>query len=56
MTDDREPEGPRQGAPPMYQFGDTVECEICGASTLTWRNCKLICLNCRSIVKSCADL
>jgi hypothetical protein len=35
---------------------DKPVCEICGALTLTWRNCKLICLNCRSIVKSCADL
>jgi hypothetical protein len=31
-------------------------CEVCGSNRLSWRNCKLICANCRSIVKSCADL
>lgn len=31
-------------------------CEICGSQRLTWRSCKLICSNCRSILKSCADL
>jgi hypothetical protein len=56
MPHDREPlpDIPVTSAP--SQFGDTTECEICGAATLTWRNCKLICLSCRSIVKSCADL
>jgi hypothetical protein len=33
-----------------------AECERCGATALYWRNCKLICANCRSIMKSCADL
>lgn len=33
-----------------------AECERCGAVALEWRNCKLICPHCRSIVKSCADL
>ncbi|HEX5520656.1 MAG TPA: hypothetical protein VFX29_03130, partial [Longimicrobiaceae bacterium] len=31
-------------------------CEICGSERIVWRNCKLICQNCRQIVKSCADL
>ena len=31
-------------------------CEVCGAAELWWRSCKLVCRNCRSIVKSCADL
>jgi hypothetical protein len=31
-------------------------CEVCGAPALIWRSCKLVCTNCRSIVKSCADL
>jgi hypothetical protein len=31
-------------------------CDVCGATTLAWRKCKLVCLSCRSIVKSCADL
>ena len=52
MTGDRDPQ-PIQGA---QLPADQPVCEICGAATLTWRNCKLICLNCRSIVKSCADL
>ena len=32
------------------------ECERCGSTELWWRNCKLICRNCHTIVKSCADL
>ncbi len=35
-------------------MGET--CDYCGAATLTWRKCKLICDNCRQINKSCADL
>jgi hypothetical protein len=31
-------------------------CERCGVAALTERNCKVICLNCGTIVKSCADL
>jgi hypothetical protein len=31
-------------------------CDYCGAATLEWRKCKLICTNCRQINKSCADL
>ena len=31
-------------------------CDVCGSDALWWRNCKLVCANCRSIVKSCADL
>jgi hypothetical protein len=31
-------------------------CDYCGAITLEWRKCKLICTNCRQINKSCADL
>ena len=31
-------------------------CDYCGAESLVWRTCKLICLNCGNIVKSCADL
>jgi hypothetical protein len=31
-------------------------CDYCGALTLTWRKCKLICLSCAQINKSCADL
>jgi hypothetical protein len=31
-------------------------CDVCGSTDLWWRNCKLLCRRCRSIVKSCADL
>lgn len=37
--------------------GAPVEsCDYCGAVTLEWRKCKLICTTCRQINKSCADL
>ena len=31
-------------------------CDICGSARTVWRKCKLICLDCHAIVKSCADL
>ena len=31
-------------------------CDICGSPRTVWRKCKLVCLDCSSIVKSCADL
>ena len=31
-------------------------CDYCGSARLEWRKCKLICLDCRQINKSCADL
>jgi len=31
-------------------------CDYCGAATLQWRKCKLICESCQQINKSCADL
>jgi hypothetical protein len=31
-------------------------CDYCGAESIVWRMCKLICLNCGNIVRSCADL
>jgi len=31
-------------------------CDVCGSTDLWWRNCKLLCRRCHSIVKSCADL
>lgn len=35
-------------------IGET--CDYCGAATLAWRKCKLICATCAQINKSCADL
>ncbi|MBV9774160.1 MAG: hypothetical protein JO040_09440, partial [Gemmatimonadetes bacterium] len=40
---------------PATEAGDGP-CEICGSDRVEWRKCKLVCLNCRQIVKSCADL
>jgi hypothetical protein len=31
-------------------------CDICGAESTEWLKCKLVCRNCRAIVRSCADL
>jgi hypothetical protein len=31
-------------------------CDHCGSTAVKWVKCKLICQNCRQIVKSCADL
>jgi hypothetical protein len=31
-------------------------CDVCGSADLFWRNCKLLCRQCKSIVKSCSDL
>ena len=36
---------------------ETAEmCDVCGSARTTWRKCKLVCLDCQAIVKSCADL
>ena len=48
--------GPNGAARPTGVQPDGESCEICGSQRLTWRSCKLICSNCRSILKSCADL
>ena len=34
----------------------TEPCDVCGSARTVWRKCKLFCLDCHSIVKSCADL
>jgi hypothetical protein len=31
-------------------------CDVCGSDRVSWRSCKLLCLNCGTILKSCADL
>jgi hypothetical protein len=36
--------------------GPREPCDYCGAPTLEWRKCKLVCASCRQINKSCADL
>lgn len=55
---------PANGTPEPHQKGpetpdrvtDADTCDVCGSDRLEWRLCKLICGNCRAIVKSCADL
>jgi len=48
----RKPEN--RGQPDGRAIGEL--CDYCGAESLTWRKCKLICESCGNIVKSCADL
>lgn len=31
-------------------------CDLCGSESVEWRSCKLMCLSCRAIVRSCSDL
>ena len=35
---------------------DPACCDVCGVPALVWRKCKLVCENCGSVNKSCADL
>jgi hypothetical protein len=41
---------------PDQQPVATDYCDYCGSADVAWVKCKLICRNCRQIVKSCADL
>jgi hypothetical protein len=43
-------------APPPAPRAEDLACDYCGTGPLVWRNCKLICRQCRQINKSCADL
>gem|GEM_PF-5558892 len=48
---------PPSPSPPATPPAELDEgCEICGSARTEWRKCKLVCLDCRQIVKSCADL
>jgi len=31
-------------------------CDHCGSTRVEWRKCKLVCLDCGQISRSCADL
>jgi hypothetical protein len=51
--------GPEPAAPapvPEAAAPDEEACELCGSTSTEWRRCKLVCLNCRQILRSCADL
>ena len=63
MSEPESPSGVARAAEavkPQWSRGDGPavgeSCDYCGALTLTWRKCKLICLSCAQINKSCADL
>lgn len=52
---------PDPAAEPSPGVADAPEgldesCDVCGSVRTEWRKCKLVCLDCRQIVKSCADL
>lgn len=53
MTDAPVPEAP---LPEDGQRAVGEHCDYCGAESLSWRKCKLVCANCSQINKSCADL
>jgi len=45
-----------EGAADAPVIEPAEQCDWCGSTDLWWRNCKLLCRRCQSIVKSCADL
>lgn len=49
-------DSPPEPAPPPPGGADDEACDVCGSGRTFWRSCKLICRDCRQIVKSCADL
>jgi len=59
MPDDFKPDTPaaeRDNEKSRERADDPQRCDYCGSSALVWRNCKLICENCKGIVLSCGDL
>ena len=43
--------------PATHETADMGEtCDMCGMAQVEWRKCKLVCRNCGTILKSCADL
>jgi hypothetical protein len=54
-SDDRVPKTEYRNTRPDGRAAGEL-CDYCGAESLTWRKCKLICESCGNIVKSCADL
>lgn len=47
---------PLQNTPPKPPVTPVDSCDLCGSESVQWRSCKLVCLSCRAIVRSCADL
>lgn len=54
-ADDAPPQ-PRPSVPPSPPVTSAESCDLCGSESVQWRSCKLVCLSCRAIVRSCADL
>ena len=52
---ERRPEDRQPGVTPPDQPVEEP-CDVCGSPLVQWRKCKLVCLNCGTILKSCADL
>ncbi len=45
-----------ESSPDVVAAEDCDVCDVCGSERVFWRTCKQLCLNCGSILKSCADL
>jgi hypothetical protein len=52
---DASPQTPA-GAPAATPTTPAETCDLCGSESVEWRSCKLMCLSCRAIVRSCSDL
>ena len=53
MTTAPAPAAPR---PSVAHASPRAACDVCGCDALYELRCKVVCGNCRSIVRSCADL
>lgn len=56
MDPSRTDQRPRVTAAELPAEDSSDSCDICGSERVVWQKCKLICLNCGTILKSCADL
>ncbi len=56
MDDDPKTANPAIAPTEKPEPSEPELCDICGSDQLSWRKCKLMCLNCGTILKSCADL
>lgn len=39
----------------LMHTGDVEVCDVCGNPAVVWRKCKQLCLQCGTILRSCAD-
>jgi hypothetical protein len=47
---------PSESLPATTEVQSCDCCDYCGSARVEWRKCKLVCVDCRQINKSCADL